>query len=303
MDARIRIRHLNCFVETARLASLSAAAEALGISQPAASKTIRELETILGVDLFDRSRRRLALTTAGKVFQQHVGNALTGLSRAEDLVRNAPREKSILRIGALPTAATRLMPEAALDFTKAFPDCSLRVSTGPNWMLLSQLRAGQLDMVVGRMAGATAMEGLSFRPLMSETIVAAVRPGHPLIGVDDPWSQFGHFPLMLPPPGAVIAPIVKAQLHAHGMTHPDAAFESVSLAFGRAIVGASDTIWIISRGVVEVELSLGTLTEIGFEDGLLGAPVGISMRQNDPVSREQLGLVEALVARGDDAGS
>ena len=62
IDPHLRLRHLRCFLATARLESLSAAAEALHLSQPAASKTIKELEEILGVQLFDRSGRRLALT-------------------------------------------------------------------------------------------------------------------------------------------------------------------------------------------------------------------------------------------------
>ena len=73
LDHRIRIRHLRCFLETARLGSLSAAADAMNVSQPAASKTIRELEEVLGKPLFDRSHRRLSLTAAGRVFQQHAG--------------------------------------------------------------------------------------------------------------------------------------------------------------------------------------------------------------------------------------
>ncbi|MEC9197039.1 MAG: LysR family transcriptional regulator, partial [Pseudomonadota bacterium] len=71
IDPQIRMRHIRCFLETARLGSLSAAADALHVSQPAASKTIKELEDILGVALFDRSGRRLTLTRAGSLFQRH----------------------------------------------------------------------------------------------------------------------------------------------------------------------------------------------------------------------------------------
>ncbi len=176
IDPRLRLRHLRCFLETARLGSVSAAAEALHISQPAVSKTIRELEDILGTALFTRSGRRLVLSRAGRVFQSHAGTAMIDLGRAQDLVREAPRTSSRLMIGALPTAATTLVPEAAVAFRAARPDCLLRVSTGPNWLLASQLREGTLDMVVGRMAPAAVSGGLSFRQLVSEPVVAVVRP-------------------------------------------------------------------------------------------------------------------------------
>ncbi|MFT6653116.1 MAG: LysR family pca operon transcriptional activator, partial [Celeribacter sp.] len=106
IDSHIRMRHLRCFLETARLGSLSAAADAMHVSQPAASKTIRELEDILGVPLFDRTGRRLVLSAAGKVFQQHAGAAMIDLKRAQDLVRDAPRSRTRLAVGTLPTAAT-----------------------------------------------------------------------------------------------------------------------------------------------------------------------------------------------------
>ena len=137
LDPRLRLRHLHCFLSTARLGSLSAAADALNISQPAASKTIRELEGTLGTRLFDRSGRRLTLTQAGRTFQQHTGAAIVSLQRAQRLVRETPGPATRLAVGALPTASTTLLPEAALAFRAAEPDCLLRVSTGPNWLLLS----------------------------------------------------------------------------------------------------------------------------------------------------------------------
>lgn len=294
-DPRIRMRHLHCFLETARRGSLSAAAETLSVSQPAASKTIRELEEILEVALFDRSGRRLALTQAGKTFQRYVGAALVELGRAQDLVRERPVRRSRIAVGALPTAATVLLPHAALSLRKTAPECLLRVTTGPNWLLLSQLREGALDMVVGRMAAAQLMEGLSFRQLYSEPIAAIVRAGHPLAGVAADAATLGLYPLMLPPPGAVIAPLVQAYLHGIGLFDPQPAFENVGLAFGRKVVLSSDTIWFISVGVVHDELESGLLSGIRLNDDLLGGPVGVAMRNNAVMTDEQRHLLAALV--------
>ncbi|WP_319517501.1 LysR substrate-binding domain-containing protein [uncultured Martelella sp.] len=294
-DPRIRMRHLHCFVETARRGSLSAAAQTLNVSQPAASKTIRELEDILEVALFDRSGRRLALTQAGKTFQRYVGSALIELGRAQELVRERPARRSRIAVGALPTASTVLLPQAALSLRQSAPECLLRVTTGPNWLLLSQLREGTLDMVVGRMAAAQLMEGLSFRQLYSEPIMAVVRPGHPLDGKEADGATLGRFPLMLPPPGAVIAPLVQAYLHGIGLFDPQAAFENVGLAFGRKVVLSSDAIWFISAGVVHDELETGLLSGIRLNDDLLGGPVGVAMRNNAVMTDEQRSLLLALV--------
>lgn len=296
LDPRIRLRHLRCFLETARLGSLTAAANAMNVSQPAASKTIKELEQILGRPLFDRSARRLSLTPAGKVFQQHTGAALIELTRGQDLVTGVPRVAKRVAAGVLPTAATTLMPHAALAFREAFPTCLLRVSTGPNWLLMSQLREGALDLVVGRMGPAKVMEGLSFQPLYSEQITAIVRPGHPLCDQADAAFQLSDYPLIVPPSGAVISHRVQAMLTRHSVPVGTQAFETVSLAFGRGLVLGSDAVWFISRGVVATELAEGRLAELPIEEDTLGAPVGISTREDGSLSAEHLGLLAALRA-------
>jgi len=296
MHPHLRLRHLRCFLETARLESLSAAATGLRISQPAASRTIRELEDIVGVPLFDRSGRRLVLNPAGRHFQQHAAAAMRELDRAGERARGAPERAVRLSVGLLPTVATDLFPRAALRMRAARPGCLLRVSTGPNWLLLSQLREGTLDLVVGRMPSPDRMTGLRFRQLYSEAVVLVMRPGHPLALSPDLAQDLARYPLLLPPPGAVIAPAVQAWLLSIGMANPMPAFESVSLAFGRKVVQRSDTVWFISQGVVADEVAAGTLVAIQPSAGMLAGPVGICLRADAVEGPDQAALVAALEA-------
>ncbi|WP_295042959.1 LysR substrate-binding domain-containing protein [uncultured Paracoccus sp.] len=296
LHSHLRLRHLRCFLETARLGSLSAAADALHVSQPAASKTIRELEDILGAQLFDRSGRKLVLTPAGRVYQTHAGTALADLERAQSLVLSPPPERPRLHLGVLPTAATGLVPRAALAFRDARPDVLLDVMTGPNWLLLSLLREGQLDLVVGRMPAAGNTEGLGFRRLYWERVVPVVRAGHPLLRGGWEYGDLAHHPLMLPPAGAVIAGSVRSWLHSVGITDPQPAFENVSLAFGREVVTRSDTVWFISEGVVRAEIETGALVILPIRNELLGGPVGISLRAGGDPSPHAQAFIAALEA-------
>ncbi len=291
MDPRLRLRHFSTFLEIAQAGSIVAAAGRLGVTQPAVSKTLRELEDILGHTLFDRTARRLQLNAAGQEFQKLAGSAMTTLARATQ--RRGGPTRTRLTIGALPTAATRLVPQAAIRFRAAHSHCLVRVSTGPNWLLLSQLREGRLDLVVGRMAEAGRMEGLSFRQLYTEDVVAVVRGGHPWADRFDA-ENLGQFPLMLPPPGAVIGPLVRSYLRSIGVDHVPTAFETVSLAFGREILRHTDTIWFISRGVVAEELATGSLRALSLEAPMLAGPVGISLRDEAPLSSEVSAMIAAL---------
>lgn len=294
LHRHLRLRHVICFLETARLGSLTGASLALRVSQPAVSKTIRELEDMLGVELFERAGRRLALTDAGRLYQNHAGAALADLERAQRLAKGPPAERLKVKVGVLPTAAAGLMPHAAISFRVDNPDVVVDVMTGPNWLLLSLLREGQLDLVVGRRPPAGNNEGLSFEQLYWERVVPVVRSGHPLLASEWSYSDLKLFPLMLPPQGALIAASVRAWLHSVGIADPRPAYENVSLAFGREVLLRSDTVWFISEGVVRPEISAGLLTTLPIRNELLGGPVGITLREDQKQSTETAAFVVAL---------
>jgi LysR family pca operon transcriptional activator len=289
----IGTRHLRTFLEVARLSSVGQAADALAISQPAVSKTLRELEERLGTLLFERVGRRVRLTEAGRLFQRHAGLSLIELERGVRAVRAPERHRRRIAVGVLPTVATRIMPQAALAYAAAVPGGSLSITTGPNWLLLSQLRAGTLELVVGRLAAPQEMKGLIFEQLYVEPVAAIVRPGHPLVAA--PAQGVAAFPLILPPPGAVIRPAVEQYFLTLGQEPPSALVETVSLAVGRGLVQASDAVWFISRGVVEQELDLGTLVALDLA-GLPRAagPVGLTRRAGTEPGAEVEPVMEAI---------
>lgn len=297
LNARIKLRHLLCFHEIARAGSLSEAAHALGVTQPAASKTLRELEETLDRRLFDRTGRRLRLNAAGQVFQRHVGSALAELDRAERAIRGTLEIGTKLAIGVLPTAAGYLMPQAAMAFQAKRPACGLRISTGPNWLLLSQLREGSLDLVVGRLGEPNLMAGLSFEQLYSEDVVAVVRKAHPATGPVDA-SILQSFTLILPPKGAAIGPLVRRYLVSVGANNAVATYETVALPFARQVLSQSNAIWFISRGVVARELETGILRELALQAPMMAGPVGISLRQDAIHETDREALVAELRKTG-----
>lgn len=276
--ARIKYRHLQCFLEVARQRHLSRAAEALGVTQPAASKTLRELEETLGARLFDRTGRRMRLTPEGETFLRHAGASVAALRRGVDSVRDGAATVQRLQIGVLPTVAARTMPRAALAFADRAPDVLLSVETGPNLTLLERLRTGELDLVVGRLAEAERMAGLHFEHLYSEPIRAVVRPGHPLLDGPAELDRIAGFPMILPTPGAIIRADVDRFLLANGLHADGVRLETISLAFGRGATQGSDAIWFISEGVVAEELRSGALAALDLEIAEAVGAVGLTTR-------------------------
>lgn len=106
----IKLRHLAAFAEVARHGQFASAAEALAITQPGMSKTIRELEINLGVILFERGPRGVTLTPAGRTLLHYTAPALRSIDEGIEAVRSEDPE-TMIRLGALSTVEGGLLPE------------------------------------------------------------------------------------------------------------------------------------------------------------------------------------------------
>ncbi|MCR6500628.1 pca operon transcription factor PcaQ [Shinella sp. CPCC 101442] len=279
IDSRIKVRHLQTFVEVARQKSVMKAAGLLHVSQPAVTKTIRELEEVLGVAVFERDGRGIRITRYGEVFLKHAGAALAALRNGLDSVSQARAGAAPpVRIGALPTVSTRIMPGAMRLFLGEETGARVKIVTGENAVLLEQLRVGDLDLVIGRLAAPEQMTGFSFEHLYSEKVVFCVRAGHPLLAGGALLARLGAFPVLMPTRGSIIRPFVERFLIANGIGEVANPIETVSDAFGRAFVREGDAVWIISEGVVAGDIAEGVLAALPLDTSETKGPVGLTMR-------------------------
>lgn len=286
LDPRIKLRHLRVFLEIVRLAGLGHAAESLGLTQPALSKTIAELEDILGIKLFERAGRTLRLTSAGELFHRYAGASLTALKQGVRSMAQARHEEvAAFAIGALPTVSARVLPQATLDFMAQAPGLKPRIITGPNAYLLSQLRLGEVDLVIGRMAEPEMMRGFAFEHLYEEEIALVVRPDHPLLS-HRPFdlARITDYQLLMPPNGSIIRPTVQRYLTSHGLGPFTGEIETISDNFARTYVRLSDAVWIISEGVVAEELAHGFLAKLPADTSATRGPVGLTTRTDIQLS-------------------
>jgi LysR family pca operon transcriptional activator len=280
LGRRVKLRHLRVFLEVARRRSLAAAADRLALGQPAISKTLTEFEGIVGQRLLTRSRRGATLTPAGAALLPRVAASLSEIARGLDAARGleAPEPETV-RVGALPTVAAHLAPEALRRLRATGDRTVVRLVGGPNVHILDLLREDRLDLVIGRLAAPETMIGLAFEHLYSEAVRFVVRPGHPLLAEGRPAPErLSAFPFILPDGDAVIRPAVDRLLIAIGAGRPRDRVESVSDAFGRNLVRDSDMIWLISEGVVARDLADGTLATLPIDAEDTRGPVGLTTR-------------------------
>lgn len=288
-DRRIKLRHLEAFTAIARLGSLKAACAALNLTQPALSRTLKELETVLGVTLMTRDRGGVQLTPEGTVLLDHAVRGLAALRRGLDGVAQL-REGAAepLRVGALPSVSARLMPQAVARFRRLSPATPLTVEDGAHGALTAALRAGRLDLVIGRMGAPDSMAGLSFTQLYQERCICVARPGHPILDAPrlDP-ARLTAWPVLYPPPGSAIRPLVERWCLAQGIADFPEKIEAISGAFGRNYLRNSEALWFISEGVVARDIDDGQLVALPLDMTLTAGPVGLMTLSQATATRSQ----------------
>jgi len=295
LDRRIKLRHLQCFLEVARHGSMVRAADRLAVTQPAISKTIRELEETLGAELFDRSARAVTLTRSGAVFLRYAGAGMTALMQGVDSLDQAGAgAETAIRVGVLPTVAARIVPQAVRRF-KQESRAAISLETGANATMLGQLRVGELDLVVGRLAQPEQLTGLSFTYLYSERVSFVVRAGHPLLRETGfTLDRIRDYTVVYPIEGSIIRPYVERFLIASGVGALPDRIETVSNAFGRVFVRETDAVWIISHGVVARETAEGSLAELRVDTEDTLGPVGLTTRAGEPASPVVAMFIDAV---------
>ena len=294
IDTRIKFRHLVCFLEVARQGSLARAAEKLALSQPALSKTLKELETLLATRLFVRSKSGAALTEAGVAFLRYAGPSVQSLREGVNSLRSGEHEPITARLGVLSTVESVLVPEVVCRLHVRHPALVVSVVTGPSAYLLSRLRVGELDLVVGRMTDSPQILGLAFEHLYSESMTLVVRSGHPLLADPLARKNLEGYPLVLPLAGTTIRQFADSLFVQHGISPPRQRLETLSLTLSRRYVQCSQAIWVAPLDAVRQDLSRGELVELELEMREPGGSVGLCSNPALPMPLAAQWCVEVL---------
>lgn len=197
---RFTLRQIEAFLVVAELHGFTAAADRLGLTAQAVSQMVAELESVLGFRLFDRTTRRVALSSAGRDFLPSAQSLLRHVQAAEstaDDVRH--RAAGVVRIGAPLVLASSAVPEAIKAFQASRPRVVVRVRDLPVESLVDSVAAGDVDIAVGpdRPMGSEVVR----RALFDSAWVLWCSPLHPLAQrrelrwldlIDQPLVAAGH---------------------------------------------------------------------------------------------------------------
>jgi DNA-binding transcriptional LysR family regulator len=261
----LTFRQLRVFTEVARHRSMARAAEALHLTPPAVSMQIKEVESQVGLTLFDREGRAVSLSTAGEYFLVHAKRLLSELKDTENaMARFKKLERGLLTVGMVSTAKY-FVPRLLALFRQEHRGIDVRlVVAGNRESLIERMDAGDVDLsVMGRPPKeiATRAEAFAAHPM-----VFVCPPDHPLLGVGHPpVSALAPYPFIVREHGSGTRAAMQ-QFFAERRFEPDITMEMSSNETIKQAVMAGMGVSFLSLHTIGLELGGGLIARLEVED-------------------------------------
>lgn len=216
----VSLRGLEVFETLAACGSVAQTAEATGLSQPAVSQQIRNLETALGTDLLDHSRRPMQLTPAGRSFLARTRSILAELRLAHsELTVMDLTHLSALNMGIIDDFDNDLTPRLVTILAESLTRCRFKLITAPSHEITAAMKDRRLHMGVSASTGEM-LDGVAEYPLVRDPFVVVLPRGKFAAGPLSP-DQLGHLPLLRYAREQLISRQIEAHLARHKLTFPE----------------------------------------------------------------------------------
>jgi LysR family carnitine catabolism transcriptional activator len=288
------LRHIEAFLAVARLGHFTRAAAALHVSQSALTVQIRQLETALGLRLFDRNNRRVALTQAGRdliaPFEKISLDVAAVLEHARDL---SAHRRGVVTVAALPSIAAGVLPRAVAALARGHAGLVVRVRDAIASRVVELVKAGDVDVGVGCVVRPEP--DVDAEPLLTDRLAAFAPAGHPLARARQVrLRDLGAWPLILTGADTSVRQILERTLAearlpiqvAQEVTYMSTAIGMVEAGLGVAVLPAAAIMADAGR----------RLRRIAIRDPELTREIALLTRRGRSRSPATERLVEALRA-------
>lgn len=299
LSRRLRLNQLELVDEVARTGSLGEAAKGLHLTRAAVSKSLRELETLLGAPLFLRSVQGMTPTPAGLKVARHARLLLNELEHMrQELAGGVTTGEVRLRLGMPPYVAAHVAPAllAQLRKTRQAKELTVHVHEGQLHALIEQLLRAELDVVMGLYAPqAVAHMDLSMLEIQPCEPVVMVVVASPALKIrrsgTKGWDELQHHPWILPHPNTHLRLSVDRMFNTLGQPAPAPAIESNSLAANVQYAAAGLGLAVVPLRNAQAEIDAGRLRVLNVQPALPPTSVVLIYRKASAI---YLGVIQQL---------
>jgi DNA-binding transcriptional LysR family regulator len=284
----LNTRQLTLLVHLDEDPRLSRAASAAGLTQSAASKLLRQVETALDVKLFERHARGVIPTRYGEILLRHARLALSELGLAhEGILALKTGVSGKAAVGTVTHPGTSLIPMAVARMKQRHAGILINVDVDSSRQLVQRLLQGSLDIVLGQELDPQGADEVVYEPLAGDephAIIASAR--HPLAGRKDlQLEDLVGQPWILPPAGSLLRDKVAARLVERGMPLPTNIVETTSLPLITALLQQSNMVAALPEEAVQSSCEAGHLTVLLGDLTLGVGAFGLITRRNHKLSQ------------------
>jgi DNA-binding transcriptional LysR family regulator len=293
---RLNIRHIALMAQLDDARSVVRAAEAAGMSQPAASTLLRGFEEALDVPLFERHARGISPTPYGEILIRHARAILGEIEQVQEEIASLKSGLSgQASVGAVTTPGTNLVPLAVGLLKQKHPGLLVSIDIDHSRPLVERLLGGQIDMVVGRLLDSRGAGELQFEPLGEEFHAVIAGGAHPLAGttgirLQDLLGQTW----ILPPPGSVLRDRLSTVFLQQGLPMPANVVQTQSLPAVLGLLRTTDAVVPLPREALQPLCEAGSLSVLIDDLGVGMSPFGIITRRKHRLSPGAQALLDAL---------
>ena len=282
---RLRLRHVALLLAIESGRTLHAASDQLGMSQPAATKMLHELESAIGQPLFDRVGRGLQLNATGRCVLGHfrgMRGSVTALTRELHELQLGSAGK--LFIGSIMAASPAHLSDALIRLKAVYPLISVEISVGTSDHLLALLQQGTLDLVIGRTLDSTSQD-YQFRPIAEEALSIVVAVDHPLKRRRKvAFAELLAYPWILQPHGSPMRDVMEREFQGHRAQLPAGLIETASILTTTNLIARTEMIAVIPQSVASRYEKHGLLAILPYQISQSLAAYGSIVRSDRPGS-------------------
>jgi LysR family transcriptional regulator of gallate degradation len=280
-------------------------ARSFELTQPAISAALKVLEDGAGKTLFERTARGLQPTRAARDMLYPVRRALNELRHIRaDVALITGSLQGLVTVGALPLGRTHILPEAIVRLVADHPGVRVATNESPFNLLALELRAGDVDFVLGALRAPDYASDLHGERLLTEEMVILVRRGHPWLERAVTLDDFSDVKWVLPRADTPARLLLEAQFLRLGRASPEPVVETGDMAIIRGLLMRSDMLAIVSEHQLEYEMASGELQRLSLQLKDTQRAIGLIYRSTGLHSPAAQALIEKIreVAREVDSG-